>query len=66
MPLHCFLENATMVTMGIILRVLAVLFLSVFLFDTGSIWAALVLVAIAALGVAVLWPAIRWLLFPHT
>ena len=55
-----------MVTMGIILRVLAVLFLSVFLFDTGSIWAALVLVAIAALGVAVLWPAIRWLLFPHT
>ncbi|MEI8157313.1 MAG: hypothetical protein WCH60_10650 [Burkholderiales bacterium] len=52
--------------MEIILRALAVLVLSIFLFDTGSLWAGLVLHAMAVLAAVVFWPVIRRVLFPHT
>jgi len=64
--MHCFLEKATMGLMEIILRALAVLVLSIFLFDTGSLWAGLVLHAMAVLAAVVFWPVIRRVLFPHT
>ena len=54
-----------MVPMGLILRVLVALVLSVFFFDAGPVWAALVLFALAALAVVAFWPVIRRLLFPH-